>query len=143
LFYTFLGLCFFAAGEMAYLFYCPALIKRHPDTESFLLSLSESVLSRAILLRWANYADQSLHVSDEEKSSEGVASALVAIEGSEFDFKKMSEKIVNIASFYYKCQSLDWPVVRAFCTFFFFVGLALIYLPSFKTILKAGSVLFF
>lgn len=142
LFYTFLGLCFFAAAEIAYLFYCPALIKRHPDTESFLLSLSDSVLSRSILLRWANYADQSPHVSDEEKSFEGVASAILAIEGSEFDFNKMGEKIVNVASFYYKCMSLDWPIARVFCTFFFFIGLALIYLPSFKTILKAGSVLF-
>jgi hypothetical protein len=138
--FTFAGLLFFSIGQIVFTVSCPHLIKTHDCAESFLESLNSNVVSKALLLKWARYAENSAHINNDEKSEDGIASAIALLEGEAFRLPDMSEQLVNITRLYYKSVSLDFPILRFICSLFFTVGVVLVFYPSVKTVVNASVV---
>lgn len=142
IYYTFCGLSVFALGQSLFTIFCPPLIKKHLDADEFLISLTNANVSKAVLMEWAHYAEDSNNISVSEKSFEGIASAITTIEGSRFNISEMSEQVVNIGRMYYKAKNTDYPIIRIVASMLFTIGLTLMLFPSFNTIIKASKTLF-
>jgi hypothetical protein len=140
--YTFTGLLIFSFGEICFTLFCPSIVRRYVDVDNFVLSLGPNTVSKALLLRWAREAEASAYISNEEKSQEGIDSAISIIEGRPLSLPGMNEQLINVARLYYRSRSLLFPIARAVCSVSFVIGLILMFITTIKTVIKAAKIAF-
>jgi hypothetical protein len=142
LYYTFSGILVFSLGELIFIMFCPGIVKKFLDADNFVRSLGPGNVSKSMLFSWALEAEGSPHISSQEKSLDGIESAISMIEGKPLQLPDMNEQLINVSRIYYKSASLKYPPLRFMCGGLFSIGLVLIFIPTFTTILEASKIVF-
>lgn len=135
---TFVGLVIFACGQIFYVIFCPALIKKYCDVDDFLISRKDSI-SKGLLLLWAKEAENSTCLTDSEKSEEGISSAISVLQNEKFTLPEMNDQVVNISRLYYSSKERLHIYSRIFVIICFSAGLLLMFMPSLLTTISAAD----